>query len=444
LIGGVKLITGIIIVFLFILLGAGIPIAVTLATVGGLGIVLTAGGDAALGMFQSTPFRTVASYLLTTCPMFILMAEFASTGITRRLFDFMARRTKRFPAALGIATVFASAVLGAICGSTTAAAATMSNIAIPEMVKKHYPPKMAVGIVAISGTLAIMIPPSITMVLYGILSDTSVGKLLIAGIIPGILSAIAYSVVIVFWFRREQKKHNIPPNEVIAQLSEETKNGFKNAWREVRAILPVAVLMILVLGGIYSGKVTPTEAAAIGACATLIIGVLQRELTPKKIWEACKRSVKTTAMIFTIMIGARIFGYFLVLSRTTVAITDFVATIPGGAAVVMAAMIVFYIILGMFMDGIAILLLTVPVTAPIVAALGLDLVWFGVICTKLIEIGLVTPPVGINVFIASDGAGVPVEEGFKGSAVMLLGEVVVMLLLLLIPALSLWLPNLMT
>ncbi|MCL1817036.1 MAG: TRAP transporter large permease [Clostridiales bacterium] len=436
------MIVAIIILMLFVFLGSGIPIAITLATVGGLGIYLISGMDSVLGMFQSVPFRTVASYLLTTCPMFILMAEFASTGITQKLFDFMSRRTKRFPAALGIATVFASAVFGAICGSTTAAAATMSNIAIPEMVKKHYPPKMAVGIVAISGTLAIMIPPSITMVLYGILSDTSVGKLLIAGIIPGILSALAYSTVIIFWFKREQKKRNIPPDEVLMQLSDETKSNIKNAWQEISSILPVAFLIVLVLGGIYSGIITPTEAAAVGACATFIIGLLQKELTLRKIWEACKRAVKTTAMIFSIMIGARIFGYFLVFSRTTVAITDFVSSIPYGPVVVMAALVVFYIILGMFMDGIAILLLTVPVVAPIVSSLGLDLVWFGVICTKLIEIGLVTPPVGINVFIASDGAGVPVEEGFKGSAVMLLGEVVVLLLLLLVPALSLWLPNL--
>ena len=431
-----------VIILLFFMLIAGIPIGVTLACVGGIGIWLI-NPDAVLGIFQSVPFRTSASYLLTTCPMFILMAELASTGITRNLFDFAAKRTRKFPASLGVATVFASAIMGAICGSSTAAAATMSNIAIPEMIKKGFPARMATAIVAVSGTLAIMIPPSIVLVLYGILADVSVGKLLMAGVIPGVLSGVAYSITIIIWFKREQKKNNIPSDELLKQMATEGRESMTNLWQELLAIGPAIILIILVLGGIYSGIVTPTEAAAVGAFATLILALIKREQNPKLVYEACVRAVKTNTMIFTIMIGARIFGYFMVFSQTTTKITAYVSNMVTDSWVIIALLVVFYIVLGCFMDGIAILLLTIPVVAPIVASLGFDLIWFGIVVTKLIEIGLVTPPVGINVFIAADGAKIPVDEGFRGVGVLLMAEVVVLLILMFFPILTLWLPSLM-
>lgn len=437
------MIVAIVIGLLFLMLISGIPIGVTLACAGTIGIWLI-NPDAVMGLFQSVPYRTTASYLLTTCPMFILMAELASTGITRNLFDFAAKRTRRFPASLGIATVIASAIMGAICGSSTAAAATMSKIAIPEMMRKGFPARMATAIVAVSGTLAIMIPPSVILVLYGILTDESVGKLLMAGVIPGLISALAYSITIVFWFKREQKKQNIPADEVLRQLVVEGQDSVTGMWKELLSIGPALILILVVLGGIYSGIVTPTEAAAVGAFATLILALIKREQNPQLVYEACVRAVKTNTMIFTIMIGARIFGYFLVFSQTTTRITQYVSNLAVDPWVILAMLVVFYIILGCFMDGIAIILLTIPVVAPIISALGLDLIWFGIVVTKLIEVGLVTPPVGINVFIASDGANIPVDEGFRGVGVLLMSEAVVLLLLILFPGLVLWLPSLMT
>lgn len=436
------MIVALVIGLLFLMLISGIPIGVTLACAGTIGVWLI-NPDAVMGLFQSVPYRTTASYLLTTCPMFILMAELASTGITRNLFDFAAKRTRRFPASLGIATVVASAIMGAICGSSTAAAATMSKIAIPEMMRKGFPARMATAIVAVSGTLAIMIPPSVVLVLYGILTDESVGKLLMAGVIPGLLSALAYSITIVFWFKREQKKQNIPADEVLRQLVAEGQDSVTGMWKELLSVGPALILILVVLGGIYSGIVTPTEAAAVGAFATLILALIKREQNPQLVYEACVRAVKTNTMIFTIMIGARIFGYFLVFSQTTTRITQFVSNLAVDPWVILAMLVVFYIVLGCFMDGIAIILLTIPVVAPIISALGLDLIWFGILVTKLIEVGLVTPPVGINVFIASDGANIPVDEGFSGVGVLLMAEAVVVLLLMFFPGLVLWLPSLM-
>lgn len=436
-------VTLIIVGLMLFMMVIGFPIAVALLASGIVGLTITSGWGAALGILQTVPFRTVASYVMTTCPMFILMAEFASTGMTQDLFDFAARRTRRFPASLGVATVIANAIMGAICGSSTAAAATMGRIAIPEMIRKHYPVHMACGIVAVSGTLSILIPPSVVLVLYGIMSNTSVGKLLMAGIIPGILSAIMYSIIVVLWFKKEQQRQNIPSNEVLASLAQETKEVYGSAWKEFLNIFPVLLLMVLILGGIYSGIVTPTEAAAIGSLATLIIGICKRNQNPKAAYEACCRAVKTNAMIFTIMIGAKIFGYVLTLTQATTGITNWLQTAHIPAWSVLVALIILYLVLGCLMDGISILLLTVPIVAPIVSSLGFDLIWFGIIMTKLIEVGLVTPPVGINCYIVADAAKVPVATAFKGIGWLLLGEAVILLVLILFPDITLLLPNMM-
>lgn len=433
----------IIVALMLIMLIMGFPIAVALLVSAIVGISVTSGWDAAMGVMQTVPFRTVASYVMTTCPMFILMAEFASTGMTQNLFDFAANRAKRFPASLGVATIIANAIMGAICGSSTAAAATMGRIAIPEMVRKKYPVHMACGIVAVSGTLSILIPPSIVLVLYGIMANVSVGKLLMAGLIPGIISAIMYSIIVVLWFKKEQRRANIPSNEVLAQLAAETKEVYGSSFKEFLSILPVILLMIMILGGIYSGIVTPTEAASVGALATLIIGIAKRDLNPKATYEACMRAVKTNAMIFTIMIGAKVFGYFLTLTQATIGITNWLQTADISPYAVLTILVIFYLVLGCMMDGISILLLTVPVVAPIVSSLGFDLIWFGIVMTKLIEIGLVTPPVGINCYIVADSAKVPVATAFKGIGWLLLGEAVVLLLLILFPQITLFLPSFM-
>lgn len=426
----------IICVFLLVaLIASGIPIAFALAVAGSAGLVLISGFDSFWGILQTTPYRTTAVYLLSTVPMFILMAEFASVGITRDIFDFAARITKRFkmPGGLGIATVIASAIFAAVSGSSTASAATLTKIAFPEMRRYGYSSKMALGIVASGGTLAVMIPPSIGLILYGILADVSIGKLLIAGIIPGIISAATYCFVIVGWYRHDHKdrleQEYFDQTQDVAIVSQVIRMG------------PTFFVIFSVLGGIYLGIVTPTEAAALGACATLIVGWIKGDLRISNTIEACKRAASVSAMIFTIMIGAKIFGYFLTMSRSTQELISFLDQLSLPPSIILCGFMAFYLILGCLMDGIAILLLTVPLIVPIVSQLGYDLIWWGIVTTKLIEIGLITPPVGINIFVSASAAGVSVEEGFAGVKYMLLGDAISFALIAIFPILSLYLVN---
>ncbi|MHB8090396.1 MAG: TRAP transporter large permease [Syntrophales bacterium] len=421
------------IILLLLLMVIGMPVAFAMGVSGAIGLYMLGGSDLLMGILGTSPYRTAASFLLTTLPLFIFMAEIISaTNITRDLFNAAHKWLGHLPGGLGIATVMACALLGAMSGSSTASAAAMSSIAIPEMVKFNYKQHMAAGVVAIGGTLAIMIPPSIPMIVYGITTETSIGKLLMAGVFPGLLTALFYSVGIIGWVKLDPK---VAP--LISPYS----------WRErflsLKGVWPALVLITLVIGGMYSGFVTATEAAAVGAFGALMLGLVMRRLTWINFTIAVRATLRSSTMIFTIIIGAMILGYYMTVSLLTQQTIDYITNLPVGRWGIMAILVVVYLILGCFMDQIAILLLTLPLTFPLVTKLGFDPIWFGVIVIALAEIGLVTPPVGMNSYVVSSVSKVSLEDTFKGAGIMLIFEAVVLVILLAFPQISTWLPSLM-
>lgn len=421
------------VVMFLLLLVLGMPVGFALGASGALGLFLSTGFDPMMGILSSSPYRSSASFLFTTLPMFILMAELAAAGgLARDLFSAAYKWIGHLPGGLGVATVLASAGFGAMSGSSTAGAAAMSSIAIPEMLRFGYNRSLAAGVVAIAGTLSIMIPPSIGFVLYGIITETSIGKLLIAGILPGALTAVVYSVGIVLWVK-------LKPGAAATM----TPCTWKERWSSLNGLWPVIVLFGLVVGGLYSGLATPTEVAAVGAAGALVISVALRRLDFDGIKLAFKRTVAITAMIFTIIIGAMIFGYFLTVTGTITSAVGAIGSLPVHPWVILLLIILLYVLLGMFMDQIAIVLVTMPLTFPVVMELGFDPIWFGVIIVCVAEIGLVTPPVGMNSFVVSASAKIPLEDVFRGAGVMLIPAVVVLTLLLAFPEIALWLPSLM-
>jgi tripartite ATP-independent transporter DctM subunit len=413
------------------LLALGMPIAFCLATAGGLGIWWIAGWQPLLGVMQTEPYRNSASFLLTTIPLFVLMAEMLARGtIVRDLFRCAYTFMGHLRGGLALAAVGANVAFAALSGSSTASAAAMARISVPEMRSFGYDERLSLGTVAIAGTLAIMIPPSLGLIIYGILTETSIGALFLGGIIPGLISAVGYAIAIYIWVRREPA---IAPR--VAPF----------AWRERgRSMLkvgPALVLVFLIAGAIYSGAATPTEAAAIGAFFSCIISFAFGGLRTDGAWEALKATVRTTAMIFGIVIGAMVFGKFLAISRVPQEMIDMIAALNVPSGVVIAILVVIYLILGCFLDQLAIIVLTLPLTFPLVIKLGYDPIWWGIIVTKTAEIGLVTPPLGLNVFVAAGAANASVETAFAGSMRLLIADAFVLLLLLLIPELTLAIPN---
>lgn len=415
------------------LIAIGMPVAFSMGVAGAIGLFFIGGFDSLMGILGTSPYRTAASYTLTTVPLFILMAEFiVKSEIIHEIFEAGYKWLGHLPGGVAIATVMADAGFGAMCGSSTAAAAAMSSVAIPQMKRLQYKDSLSGGVVAIAGTLAIMIPPSIVFIIYGSVTETSIGKLLIAGIVPGVLAAIALALAIYVWVKIDPSVS--PPQQ--AWSWSERMHSLKYVW-------PMFVLFAVVVGTIYTGVATPTESAAFGATAALIIGLAQRRLNREKIFAACLSTIKSTVMIFVLIIGAMIFGYYMTMTQLA---QDFVKVIAASGLdrwVIMGGLVVFYIALGCILDQIAILLLTLPITFPLVMSLGFDPIWFGVIITALAEIGLITPPVGLNCFIVSQVSRLPLEQVFKGATILMLGELIVLALLMAFPEIVLWLPSMM-
>jgi C4-dicarboxylate transporter, DctM subunit len=419
---------------LLFLLAFGMPIAFAMLLSGAVGLIMVGGLDMFMGIAQTTPQESVASFLLSTIPMFVLMAEFmTASGITKDLFRAGYKWLGHLPGGLGIATIFAGTGLAAVCGSSTAAAATLASSAVPEMRRYGYKTDFAMGTVSIAGTLAIMIPPSIVLILYGILTETGIGSLLIAGIIPGIITALGYIVTILLWVKRSPEV--APRIDVIPTMKEKVES-LKGIW-------PMLLLVMVVIASIYSGIVTATEAGAVGAFTAFLIALGMRRLTLKNTLEALNRTLKSTSMILLIVVGAMFFGYYLTSTQVTQNLVHLIQVMDIPRWVILMFIIILYLILGMFLDQIAILILTLPFTFPLMVALGYNPVWFGIIVTKTAEIGLVTPPVGMNVFVASGSAGIPTAVAFKGVFWFVITDLVILLLLILLPFLSTWLPSVM-
>jgi tripartite ATP-independent transporter DctM subunit len=409
----------------------GVPIAVALAGSGMLGIYLVTGSfSKVLGIASLTPFSTVSDYALTTIPMFILMAYFsASSGLARDLYTAASNWLSHIRGGLAIATVFACGIFGAMSGASVAAASVMSNIAMPEMRRHGYSDELAAGAIGVGATLDILIPPSVAMVIYGIATQTSIGKLLIAGIVPGIIVGILLAVLIYLWVvispSHAPSIYHVPAKE---------------RWASLVRIWPSLLLIFLVLVMLYTGVATPTEVGAVGAFMAAIIGAAFGRLTALEAVEALKSTIRTSAMIFLILIGATIFGYYMALSRIPQEVVTLVIAMDLNRWVVITGIVVAYFIISMFMDEIPLLLLSLPLTFPLIVSLGFDPIWFGVLSMLMVSMGLVFPPVGLIAFVVSATANVDLMKVYKGTSILMLAIVITTVLLMIFPQIALWLP----
>ena len=409
----------------------GLPIAFSLAGAGILGIYLYTGNwNMVIGILGMAPFSTVADYALTTIPMFILMAFFSSSsGLARDLYTAGANWLSHIKGGLAVATVFACGIFGAMSGASVAAASVMSSIAMPEMRRHGYSEELAAGSIGIGATLDILIPPSVAMVIYGVATQTSIGKLLIAGVVPGIIVGIFLALAILVWVR-VSPSHAPEPYSVSAA----------ERWASVKRIWPSLVLIFLVLVLLYTGIVTPTEVGAIGAFLSAAIGVAFGRLRWAGAIEALKLTIRTSAMIFMIIIGATIFGSYMALSRFPQHVVTVVAEMNLNRWVVIVGIVVAYFVVSMFMDEIPLLLLTLQLTFPLITKLGFDPIWFGVLSMMMVSMGLVFPPVGMIAFVVSATANVDLVKVYKGTSILMIAIVLTTILIMIFPEIALWLP----
>ena len=419
-------------ILLFLML-MGVPIGFSLAISGAIGLWWVSDLNTVMGILGTVPYRSCADYILTVIPMFILLAEIASrSGIAKELFNLANKWIGHLPGGVGIATIMATAAFGAMAGTSSAAAAAFSRIAIPEMLRLGYKDYIAAGVVAASGTFAIMIPPSLTLVVYGMLTENSIGKLLVAGIIPGLLTAFSYAVGMFLIAK-------FVPGAV--------KDTQPFSWRErltgLYNLFPLVILVFIIMGGLYSGIATPTEVGSLGAFAAIGISIFMRRIKSREVIDSLKQTVIIATMIFTIIIGAMIFGYFMTLTQLPQRLILAISSAGMSRWSVIAILVVVYLGLGCFFDQLAILLLTIPLTYPLIISLGFDAIWFGIVFTKLTEMGLVSPPLGLNCYVVSGTTKIPVTTVFRGASMFLVFDLIVILLLLFVPSLSTFLPSLM-
>lgn len=421
------------------LIGLRVPIGVALGVVSILGLAYVRNFKIAFSILRETPFTFAANWDLTAIPMFLLMGAIANqSGISSALFRAARLWFSALPGGLAVAANMASAGFAAACGSSLASAAAMGRLAIPEMLRAGYDKALATGVVASAGTLSALIPPSILLVLYGVFAETSISALLIAGVIPGILTALAYVVMIMIRCKLNPALAPAVERPDLATLRRDRLSALRETW-------PLAALILGIIGGLYSGVVTPTEAGAAGAALALFISIVQRRMDRTRLIAALKEAMSVTAQIFFVGMGAVMYTRLLSLTGVSGLLVDMTAGFAGDPLMIVLLMSVIYLILGMFLDPLGIMLITMPVFLPMIDALGLDLVWFGIIVVKYIEIGMITPPMGMNVFVVKSvvGRDVPLGTIFRGVGWFLVCEIFVMALLLSFPQITLFLPNLM-
>jgi len=419
---------------MFVLMALRVPIGVSMGIVGVAGFASITGLRPGLNLLANVPLSVLTDYNLSVIPMFILMGAFAThAGMSKELFTagyaWLGHRT----GGLALATIVACGGFAAINGSSVATAATMSQVALPEMRRAGYDPGLAAGLVAAGGTLGIMIPPSVIFVLYGFMTETDITKLFFAGVVPGLLAIVFYILVVRFLGWRYP---TIMPR------------GPVHTWRErigsLQGLWAVIALFLFVLGGMYFGFFTVTEAAGCGAIGTLVIGMVRGRLGPTEIKRALIDTLRVSSAIMMIVVGAFLFGYFLTITQFTQKAVVFLTELPIGAYGVLAVVMIGYFILGAVMDELAMILLTVPIVFPAMMQLGFDPVWFGVIIVMAVTFGLVCPPVGMNVFVINSIArDIPLGRIYRGTFPFIAVDIVRLIILCAFPAISLWLPGLM-
>jgi tripartite ATP-independent transporter DctM subunit len=422
-------------VLVFILLFLGMPIAFALMLVGLAGISYLASIGAALPVVARTVYEVSAYYPYTVIPLFIVMGGFAgSSGMTKDLYSTFDKWFRKLPGGLAIATIGACAGFAAVSGSSVATAATMGTVALPEMKRFNYHPRIATGSVAAGGTLGFLIPPSIGFIVYGMLTEQSIGKLLVAGMIPGLILAAAYMAIVVVWVKLNPSVAPVSPEAV--------------SWREKFSALlgvwePLAIFL-LVMGGIYGGLFTPTEAGAMGATVLFLVAIIKRKLNRQNLVGALLEAVRISVMVLFLVAGANVFSYFLALSTIPMKVAGWAAALEVSPYLIHTIIIVIYLFLGCFLDAISMMVLTMPVIYPVILALGFNPIWFGVIAVLMMEAGLITPPMGLNIFtVAGVAKDVPIETIFRGVAPFLLSIFAIVILITIFPQLALFLPNMM-
>jgi C4-dicarboxylate transporter, DctM subunit len=424
-----------IVCFMFLLLAVGMPIGFAMGLSAFVGTLLLIDGQAALALLGQTAYDTAVTYNLSVVPMFVLMGYLAgeaklSEALYRACNAWLGHRR----GGLALATIGGCGAFAAICGSSLATAATMAQIALPEMRRYNYDDRLATGAVAAGGTIGILIPPSVIMVIYGLLTETSISRLFLAGFLPGILTVVGFMLAIVVVTRLDPRLG--PP--ALRASARERLRALRNVWGP-------AVLFLLVIGGLYLGVFSPTEAASIGAVGALLLGLLNGSLDRQGIARSLLETVKTTAMIFTILIGAILFNNFLILAAMPSLVSGWITGLALGKTAILLVIVGMYFILGCLLDSLAMILLTIPIVFPIIQALGYDPVWFGIIIVMVVELGLITPPIGMNVFVIKGIArDVPLETIFRGVTPFIIAQIVLLLVLIAFPQIALWLPSTMS
>jgi tripartite ATP-independent transporter DctM subunit len=417
---------------LFGLMLLRVPVGMAMGLVGVAGFGYLTGAGPALKLVGQTSMRTVTDYTFGVIPMFLLMGAFVTTsGMSRELFRAAHVFLGHFRGGLGIATVAACGGFAAISGSSVATAATFSTVAYPEMRRHGYPQSFATGVIAAGGTLGAMLPPSTVLAVYGIITEQDIGKLFVAGILPGLLAAAMYiATIAIIGFMRPGFLPSAPRH-----IWGERLQALKEVWAPL-------LLFVFVIGGLYGGLFTPTEAGGMGAGGAFLIGVLRGRLSRAGIRASLLQATRTAAAVFTVLIGALLFGYFLTITQTPQKVTEFLTGLGIGRYGVLALIMLMYLVLGCLMDAMAMIILTVPIIFPVVTALGFDPIWFGVIIVMTVELGLIHPPVGMNVFVIKSVVhDVSFSTIFKGVLPFIVTDLVRLVILIAFPIIALWLPG---
>ncbi len=427
------------IVLMVLIFMSRMPVAYVMAMVGFVGFSMMISLKGGLNLLAKDYYENFSSYGLSTVPLFILMGQLAfNAGISSRLYDSAYKFLGSTRGGLAIASVTACTAFGAVCGSSAATAATMATVGLPEMKRFNYADELAAGSVASGGGLGMIMPPSVVLIVYGVLTEQSIGKLFVAGILPAILVTILFIIAIIIW---------------CAFAPDQGPRGEKFSWKEriksMQGMGETLAVFALVMGGLFLGWFTPTEAAAIGVCGVLVVTILRRQLTWAKFVDALYETLKTSCMVLMLVGGAVIFGKFLAVTRIPFNIASWIGGFDLPPILILGMVVLVYFIGGCFMDSLALVMLTVPIFFPLVIGLGYDPIWFGIIIVMVTEMGVITPPVGINVYVVYGvarglpGGGMTLESIFKGIAPFMLAVLIGTIILAVFPQIILFLPNLM-
>ncbi len=418
---------------LLILLASSMPVAFAMAIVGVVGFAIVVSPSAAISMVSADVYDTFSSYTLTVIPLFVFMGQVCfHSGISRRLFNTAYKWLGAMPGGLAMATVGACTAFGAICGSGPATTATMATVALPEMKRHKYSMELGAGAVASGGTLGMLIPPSVVFIVYAIMTEQSIGKLFISGIIPGLLIAFLFCLTIYVWCRMRPELGPAGPRTTWAEK-----------FKSLTGVSETLILFVLVMGGMFAGYFTATEAAGIGAAGSIVIAIAKRAMSWKILIRSLLETVRTTCMVMIIVAGAIVFGHFLAVTNIPFALAEWLTSLPLPSWMIMAIVILFYLFAGCFVDALALVLLTIPIFYPVVQHLNYNPIWFGVIIVVITQMGVISPPVGVCAYVVSGiERDIPLQTVFKGIMPFLGALILAAILLMMFPCLATWLPGL--